>query len=134
VRYENKIKDYNFGCLIRTDAREEYSQSNSIFGEDSAARNARYLTSDTLNSVTRIQVGPVFSCSTYPMTQLCLSSTRLRFVAPFSLERTTPADYVSNQISRNKLGLNDSIYERANVGAVKDGNPEKQVAETKESS
>ncbi|KAI1792793.1 DUF757-domain-containing protein [Ganoderma leucocontextum] len=29
--YENKIKDYNFGSLIRTDARQEYSETNTIF-------------------------------------------------------------------------------------------------------
>lgn len=31
--YEKKITDYNFGSLIRTDAREEYSERNTIFGE-----------------------------------------------------------------------------------------------------
>ncbi|KAK2463335.1 hypothetical protein APHAL10511_004646 [Amanita phalloides] len=30
-QYENKIQDYNFGSLIRTDAREEYGESNTIF-------------------------------------------------------------------------------------------------------
>ncbi|EIW53461.1 DUF757-domain-containing protein [Trametes versicolor FP-101664 SS1] len=29
--YEKKIKDYNFGSLIRTDARQEYSETNTIF-------------------------------------------------------------------------------------------------------
>ncbi|KAG5641096.1 hypothetical protein DXG03_006033 [Asterophora parasitica] len=29
--YENKVKDYNFGCLIRTDARQEYGETNTIF-------------------------------------------------------------------------------------------------------
>ncbi|KDQ56583.1 hypothetical protein JAAARDRAFT_79123 [Jaapia argillacea MUCL 33604] len=29
--YENKVKDYNFGSLIRTDARDEYSELNTIF-------------------------------------------------------------------------------------------------------
>ncbi|KII91843.1 hypothetical protein PLICRDRAFT_38701 [Plicaturopsis crispa FD-325 SS-3] len=29
--YEKKVKDYNFGSLIRTDAREEYGESNTIF-------------------------------------------------------------------------------------------------------
>ena len=31
-RYEKKIKDYNFGSLIRTDARGEYGEKNTIFG------------------------------------------------------------------------------------------------------
>jgi len=29
--YEGKIKDFNFGSLIRTDAEDEYGQDNSIF-------------------------------------------------------------------------------------------------------
>ncbi|EPT01963.1 hypothetical protein FOMPIDRAFT_141787 [Fomitopsis schrenkii] len=29
--YEEKVKDYNFGSLIRTDAREEYGEKNTIF-------------------------------------------------------------------------------------------------------
>ncbi|KIM62941.1 hypothetical protein SCLCIDRAFT_1214743, partial [Scleroderma citrinum Foug A] len=29
--YEKKVKDFNFGSLIRTDARGEYSESNTIF-------------------------------------------------------------------------------------------------------
>jgi len=32
-RYENKVKDYNFGSLIRMDAREEYGETNTIFGK-----------------------------------------------------------------------------------------------------
>ncbi|KAI0827468.1 DUF757-domain-containing protein [Trametes gibbosa] len=30
-QYEKKVKDYNFGSLIRTDARQEYSETNTIF-------------------------------------------------------------------------------------------------------
>ncbi|KIJ64730.1 hypothetical protein HYDPIDRAFT_181592 [Hydnomerulius pinastri MD-312] len=29
--YEKKVKDFNFGSLIRTDARQEYSETNTIF-------------------------------------------------------------------------------------------------------
>ncbi|KAJ7075420.1 DUF757-domain-containing protein [Mycena belliarum] len=29
--YKKKVKDYNFGSLIRTDAREEYGEKNTIF-------------------------------------------------------------------------------------------------------
>lgn len=29
--YEKKVKDYNFGSLIRTDARKEYGETNTIF-------------------------------------------------------------------------------------------------------
>ncbi|KAG5735837.1 UPF0368 protein, partial [Termitomyces sp. T112] len=29
--YEKKVKDYNFGCLIRTDAEEEYGEKSTIF-------------------------------------------------------------------------------------------------------
>lgn len=30
-RYKEKVKDYNFGCLIRTDAEDEYGEKNTIF-------------------------------------------------------------------------------------------------------
>ncbi|KZT11818.1 DUF757-domain-containing protein [Laetiporus sulphureus 93-53] len=30
-QYEKKVKDYNFGSLIRTDAREEYGEKSTIF-------------------------------------------------------------------------------------------------------
>jgi hypothetical protein len=29
--YKEKVKDYNFGSLIRTDSRDEYGESNTIF-------------------------------------------------------------------------------------------------------
>jgi hypothetical protein len=32
-RYEKKIQEYNFGSLIRTDAKQEYTETNTIFGE-----------------------------------------------------------------------------------------------------
>ena len=32
TRYEGKVADHNFGSLIRTNAEEEYSESNTIFG------------------------------------------------------------------------------------------------------
>ncbi|TFL07438.1 DUF757-domain-containing protein [Pterulicium gracile] len=31
MEYEKKIKDYNFGSLIRTDATKEYGETNTIF-------------------------------------------------------------------------------------------------------
>lgn len=31
--YKDKVTDYNFGCLIRSDARGEYGEQNTIFGE-----------------------------------------------------------------------------------------------------
>ncbi|KAI0033016.1 polysaccharide biosynthesis-domain-containing protein [Vararia minispora EC-137] len=31
AEYEKKIKDYNFGSLIRTDSEKEYSEKNTIF-------------------------------------------------------------------------------------------------------
>ena len=30
--YKDKVKDYNFGSLIRTDCRDEYAETNTIFG------------------------------------------------------------------------------------------------------
>lgn len=32
-RYKDKVKDYNFGSLIRTNSSEEYGETNTIFGE-----------------------------------------------------------------------------------------------------
>jgi hypothetical protein len=31
--YKDKVTDYNFGCLVRSDARGEYGEQNTIFGE-----------------------------------------------------------------------------------------------------
>lgn len=31
-KYENKVADFNFGTLIRTDAADEYTQFNTTFG------------------------------------------------------------------------------------------------------
>lgn len=33
VRYEKKVKDHNFGSLIRMNCEDEYSETNTIFGE-----------------------------------------------------------------------------------------------------
>lgn len=57
-RYKEKIKDYNFGSLIRMDSRMEYGESNTIFGERfvlsaSGGINGRV--------VTRMQVGMTIS-------------------------------------------------------------------------
>lgn len=52
-RYANKIQDYNFGSLIRTDAREEYGETNTIFGSCTRSTMA---TCTYLLLVTRIQV------------------------------------------------------------------------------
>lgn len=32
-RYEKKVKDHNFGSLIRMNCEDEYSETNTIFGE-----------------------------------------------------------------------------------------------------
>jgi hypothetical protein len=32
TRYKEKVKDYNFGSLIRMDAKGEYGEANTIFG------------------------------------------------------------------------------------------------------
>lgn len=31
-RYEHDVRDFNFGTLVRTDARLDYSETNTIFG------------------------------------------------------------------------------------------------------
>lgn len=32
TRYEKIIKDYNFGSLLRVNSKDEYSETNTIFG------------------------------------------------------------------------------------------------------
>ena len=108
-RYEKKVKDYNFGSLIRTDARQEYSETNTIFGQYApppppppvqAHHAARA-------PVTRIQVRPV----------LC----RLRRPATVS----DTVQFYAFEIARNRLGLNDKAHEIAKAEAAK----EKEKAE-----
>ncbi|KAJ2967384.1 hypothetical protein NUW54_g13519 [Trametes sanguinea] len=52
-QYEKKIQDYNFGSLIRTDARQEYSETNTIFGECLSCSCARTVGQPELTEPTR---------------------------------------------------------------------------------
>ena len=56
--YKDKVKDYNFGSLIRMDAREEYAEDNTIFGASMRSANVPKLICSLLSSlsVTRLQV------------------------------------------------------------------------------
>ena len=47
-RYKEKVKDYNFGSLIRTDSRLEYEETNTIFGEHAAYRHQIFATEPLL--------------------------------------------------------------------------------------
>lgn len=60
--YKDKIKDYNFGSLIRTDANDEYSEKNTIFGEylPICAYTRRYTKCWVPISVHRMQVCYMF--------------------------------------------------------------------------
>ena len=40
--YKDKVKDYNFGSLIRTNAEDEYGEMNTIFGLYSPALEMNY--------------------------------------------------------------------------------------------
>lgn len=55
--YKEKVKDYNFGSLIRTDAMDEYGEANTIFGAF-LVLHSRILYTNVLFHflVTRIQV------------------------------------------------------------------------------
>jgi len=33
MAYEKKVDDYNFGTMLRADAKQEYAQDTTIFGE-----------------------------------------------------------------------------------------------------
>ena len=50
-RYEKKVQEYNFGSLIRTDAREEYGERNTIFGGYSMYSISLYLFWTSVNLV-----------------------------------------------------------------------------------
>ena len=55
--YKDKVKDYNFGSLIRTDSKSEYSEDNTIFGMHSHVYHyVTDLTSNLPSLVTRLQV------------------------------------------------------------------------------
>ena len=32
MEYENKVDDFNFGTMLRTNPKEEYEEENTIFG------------------------------------------------------------------------------------------------------
>ncbi|KAG8932645.1 hypothetical protein FRC03_010341 [Tulasnella sp. 419] len=65
-RYEKKVKDFNFGTLVRNNSADEYGQFNAMF-------------------VTRMQ-------------------------------------FYAIEIARNRLGLNDEIYEKAKAEAEAEAN------------
>ncbi|CUS08601.1 unnamed protein product [Tuber aestivum] len=38
IKYEKRVEDYNFGTLLRTDAKVEYEKDTTIFGEPPLTR------------------------------------------------------------------------------------------------
>lgn len=55
--YKGRVTDYNFGCLIRSDARGEYGEQNTIFGEFlSLTKDMIHAKLWIFSPVTRIQV------------------------------------------------------------------------------
>ncbi|KAL9709194.1 hypothetical protein Ac2012v2_007549 [Leucoagaricus gongylophorus] len=95
--YEKKIKDYNFGSLIRSDARGEYGENNTIFGMFSFH----------------------FCCHLAPP-QLSLPTSSLDHEAFTKLVLVTRTQFLAVEISRNRLGLNDKAHEFAKAEGEKD--------------
>lgn len=106
-RYEKKVKDYNFGSLIRTDARQEYSETNTIFGEH-------------VPLPARLMPSPA---------EDVLQLREYRYVPPPLAVRARltggDAQFYVFEIARNRLGLNDRAHEIAKEEAIK----EKEKAE-----
>ena len=65
--YKGKVTDYNFGCLIRSDARGEYGEQNTIFGE-------------LLSSIIDILHAKLWSIFPVTRIQVCLSCIYLIFL------------------------------------------------------
>jgi len=68
--YKDKVTDYNFGCLIRSDSRGEYGEQNTIFGEFLSI--CFMLSCNQISPVTRIQV--CLSCEYPCLEKLNMSS------------------------------------------------------------
>ena len=59
--YKDSVKDYNFGSLIRTDAQDEYSETNTIFSESPCGATLTVFTDRSFHgTATRIQVSSPF--------------------------------------------------------------------------
>ncbi|KAF7293061.1 DUF757-domain-containing protein [Mycena indigotica] len=106
-RYKKKVKDYNFGSLIRMNAKEEYVEKNTIFGGLLAFALSLLLTCPGSYSDTG-RLPLVFEC-------LVLITAHLQFYA--------------FEIARNRLGLNDTAHDLAKAEAAKEkAQKEKEAA------
>ncbi|KAG6832865.1 hypothetical protein H0H87_012797 [Tephrocybe sp. NHM501043] len=96
--YEKRVKEHNFGCLIRTDANEEYGEKSTIFGMFNAALASNQRSTSQIRSHPNAgNQSDLFRSSNYSHN------------TSFS---STP--------SRNRLGLNDKAHEIAKEEAKKD--------------
>lgn len=114
ARYEKKVKDYNFGSLIRTDARQEYAEANTIFGAQSS-HSSFYCLSLTWES------------SSHSHTSKSSPEHSGRF-RPFTCFYS---QFYAIEIARNRLGLNDGAHEIAKADAEKEAKEKAEKAAKK---
>ena len=142
------MKDYNFGSLIRTDAREEYSETNTIFVTRIQVRSpsspsppaiGRGLpTQHGLTASSPVAVTPITALAraspALPPTRITHLDARARASRPNARPRSSvrpparpvwrPAlarvQFYVFEIARNRLGLNDRAHEIAKEEAAKD--------------
>ena len=131
-RYEKKVKDYNFGSLIRTDARQEYSETNTIFGAHSFFSPPSSLSPPCSPSYRvaslpcpdrNLSIRVALQLRAYRYVRPVTSSRLLRVIArPHTCDAS---QFYVYEIARNRLGLNDKAHEIAKEEAAK----EKEKAE-----
>lgn len=99
MSYEKKIDDYNFGTMVRNNAKVEYEEDTTIFGRQTRTPQCNGGTDD----------------AQFP----ACSSMRLRLPGT-TLSRTTPEwKRGADARIRNKNGLNDWVYEQAQAQSNK---------------
>ncbi|KAF5350636.1 hypothetical protein D9756_008597 [Leucocoprinus leucothites] len=104
--YKEKVKDHNFGSLIRTDAKEEYGETNTIFGAFSSQLS--YYSPLLPASLPPLRGYSEVQPQTIPSLQFITSCHRHH------------SQFYAIEISRNRLGLNDRAHEVAKAEAEKE--------------
>ena len=118
-RYEKKVKDFNFGSLIRTDSRREYAETNTIFGVSVFLRSwSHHLSHSYFYVVTRIQASNVHLDLIHG---IVTDYTYLTIIYQF----------YAIEIARNRLGLNDRAHEMAKEEAEKEAKEKEELEEEK---
>lgn len=102
MAYENKVDDYSFGTILRTDPKEEYTQHGTIFGEYFIkAASLLWLLGMTgrLGCASGFHMTSVHGCEN---DVAVLTDT---YIVP-------RMQFYAIEIARNRKGLNDWVYEQ----------------------